>query len=642
MTLIPPGAQPVPGVPPVTPAVPPGRPAALAAQPGGPAPAPPAVALSTPGPPRRGLPRGILVMSVIVVVLALAAAGALWWGQRDKGEATEKEPPRTATIERTSLVASTTLSGNLGFGDATELGGGGGMVTKLPEAGAVVEVGQVLMEAVGRPVFLLRGDVPLWRQVQPDTVGPDVAAVRGALADLGIDAGVAGETTFDAALSKAIGELYERAGYDPPAALTGQDETRIEAETAVETAKTALNEAEKAVSTARVTLGLARHPPVTRVEKITANQAVASAQRALKKTTKTGVDAAAVKLAEEALAVAVAARVAFYAPPDTTAQQDGVDAATTDLAKAKATLDALTDPDERKPAQLEVDAAASALAQAQLALNRARNPAIDEAARLGVENGVIDAQRTLATARKGDGGAAYKEAKAALKLAKIQLQELSQPKDATAEKAAVADAKETVATARATLTKAEEVLALKDLNTVSSKDVLMVPAGTIRVDQVLAKIGQEATTAVIKWTATTLYAQADVTDAQRNWINTGRDAVIELRDGSQVSGKVAEITEPHRDPTTQETTPARVRIEIEDQAALQAVGPSGVTISFVEGEAADTLVVPVTALTALAEGGYAVTLTDGTRIGVELGLVADARAQISSDQLSEGQEVVVP
>jgi hypothetical protein len=70
---------------------------------------------------------------------------------------------------------------------------------------------------------------------------------------------------------------------------------------------------------------------------------------------------------------------------------------------------------------------------------------------------------------------------------------------------------------------------------------------------------------------------------------------------------------------------------------------SGVTIALIEDEAADALVVPVTALLALSEGGYAVELEDGGLIGVEIGLIQDTRAQImpTTGDLKEGDLVVI-
>ena len=63
-----------------------------------------------------------------------------------------------------------------------------------------------------------------------------------------------------------------------------------------------------------------------------------------------------------------------------------------------------------------------------------------------------------------------------------------------------------------------------------------------------------------------------------------------------------------------------------------------------EGVAENVLVVPVTALLATLDGGYAVDVVrDGktVRMPVQLGLIADTRVQITGGDLKEGDEVVV-
>ena len=61
-------------------------------------------------------------------------------------------------------------------------------------------------------------------------------------------------------------------------------------------------------------------------------------------------------------------------------------------------------------------------------------------------------------------------------------------------------------------------------------------------------------------------------------------------------------------------------------------------------EVADALVVPVTALIATLNDGYAVEVVRSgkvVRVPVELGLIADTRVQITGGDLEEGDAVVV-
>jgi hypothetical protein len=136
---------------------------------------------------------------------------------------------------------------------------------------------------------------------------------------------------------------------------------------------------------------------------------------------------------------------------------------------------------------------------------------------------------------------------------------------------------------------------------------------------------------------------ADLTDAQKKLVTTGAEVEVTLPDGTALAGVVADVAAAREDPETYELIPARARIEIEDQAALKENGVSGVTLTMIQDEAADTLVVPVTALLALAEGGYAVEKADGSLVGVDVGLIQDTLVQVipTAGELDEGDEVVL-
>jgi hypothetical protein len=472
--------------------------------------------------PRRRLPRRALIISgVVVVVLAGVAALAYGLGHRPT-DPTLDRPTRTAQVERTSLAAGFVLSGTLGYGTVQDLGGGGGVVTRVPTAGQVIMAGNVLMEIEGSPVFLLQGDLPLWRTIGPGTVGIDVEAVRSALAGLGLNAG-AGQT-YDPTLSEAIAQLYARAGYAAP-----------------------------------------------------------------------------IPQAED-----------------------------------KAT---------RAAAQEGLTAAQAALATAQQALTAAQSAGPSQADKVAADNDVRAAERGLNAARAGDcsefsptgtcGAGAVAAAEDALALAKVKRAELDRPPNTTAETRAVADA-------RTAVQEAQRAYDQSVLNTVGPKSVLLVPGDRIRIDEVKAKVGLEATGTVVTWTQTNLYGRVELTDAQRRLIATGTSARLALPDGKELAGSVGQITEPTQDPQTREKKSAVARIDIADQAALAELGPTAVTVSFIQDEAEDTLVVPVTALMVLAEGGYCVERAEGGLVEVKLGLIADTRAQIFSDELGEGDLVVVP
>ncbi|MDR1118769.1 MAG: hypothetical protein LBL01_05680 [Bifidobacteriaceae bacterium] len=301
----------------------------------------------------------------------------------------------------------------------------------------------------------------------------------------------------------------------------------------------------------------------------------------------------------------------------------------------------------RDEANQELAAAKETLAAAQQGLREARRgPSSRELT--DANNAVAAAERALAKALNctdkerqedpGPGGLCDEQAaREAVDSARAGLADLKQARDTSAEAASVEGASAAVAAAQ---TKADRAA----LSAVTSKDILLVPTKEMRVDQVKAKVGQSAEGPVVSWTSTTVYAfVSDLTDSQTKLITTGAEVEVKLVDGSLVEGVVADVTAARQDPNTYETIPARARIDIEDQAALKENGISGVTLTIIQDEAADTLVVPVTALLALSEGGYAVEKADGTLVGVDVGLVQDTRAQVipTQGELEEGDEVVI-
>jgi hypothetical protein len=66
-----------------------------------------------------------------------------------------------------------------------------------------------------------------------------------------------------------------------------------------------------------------------------------------------------------------------------------------------------------------------------------------------------------------------------------------------------------------------------------------------------------------------------------------------------------------------------------------------VTVAFVSQRKDNVLTVPVGALLALAEGGYAVEGTDGHLIKIDLGLFASGDVEASGEGLHEGLTIKV-
>jgi hypothetical protein len=144
---------------------------------------------------------------------------------------TAAPPPSviTAPVTRQVLSESIVLRGTLGVGStlsftpssvastAANAGGGGMVVTGMyVRPGDQVHSGEVVAEVSDRPVFVLQGPLPLWRNLVPGESGKDVEELQTALAGLGYSSGADQYGYFGAGTEAAVEAFYQGIGYPPP------------------------------------------------------------------------------------------------------------------------------------------------------------------------------------------------------------------------------------------------------------------------------------------------------------------------------------------------------------------------------------------------------------------------------------------
>lgn len=112
-----------------------------------------------------------------LAVMLLAAAIGVGWIVRDNSNGGDEtaalstdtavaDTRETATVKRQDLVETEELDGTLGFGDAEPLiTNSAGVVTWVPEDGAIVDIGETLFHVDNEPVILLRGTMPVYRPI---------------------------------------------------------------------------------------------------------------------------------------------------------------------------------------------------------------------------------------------------------------------------------------------------------------------------------------------------------------------------------------------------------------------------------------------------------------------------------------------
>jgi peptidoglycan hydrolase-like protein with peptidoglycan-binding domain len=88
-----------------------------------------------------------------------------------------------------------------------------------------------------------------------------------------------------------------------------------------------------------------------------------------------------------------------------------------------------------------------------------------------------------------------------------------------------------------------------------------------------------------------------------------------------------------------------VTVALADPTRVAAFSSAAVTVQIVSAQAKNVLAVPINALVALAEGGYAVEVVDGAQhhlVGVHPGLFANSLVEITGTGLTPGTRVEVP
>lgn len=171
--------------------------------------------------------------------------------------------------------------------------------------------------------------------------------------------------------------------------------------------------------------------------------------------------------------------------------------------------------------------------------------------------------------------------------------------------------------------------------------------GPVRIEELEVTLGQTVRpgSRLAVTTSGTRVVNLDLEADRQDIVAVGDAVSVELPDGEVTGGQVARIgTVAVEDPSGGDPT-VPVTISLDDPAATGDLDGAPVTVLVTRETREGVLTVPVDALLALQEGGYAVELVDGSGgsrlAGVDLGLFADGRVQVEGG-LAAGDHVVVP
>ena len=332
---------------------------------------------------------------MIAAVVVSAGLGWFFGSQiRSPAEiAADAEPPEPSNI--TVAVVSQVLSadvitrGDIVYDEPVSVSLSGSfaetpeklVVTEAVEVNSELVEGAMAVEVVGRPVFLLAGEIPMYRDLRPGAIGDDVLQVEQALARMGFFADTP-DDTWDQATGAAVTAWYQEAGYRPNG-LSETDEAALQSardqvrsgQAAVADSEAALRDAaagsgESAEASARAEIDAAEDAlALAEIDAARANElaaeAVTAAETAL---AEAEADLAnGVPGAEEAVAEATAAldQANFDVGRTATEQQALVDSAAGRVTVAKAALADLQRGIDTAPLRRQIEAAREELALAR-------------------------------------------------------------------------------------------------------------------------------------------------------------------------------------------------------------------------------------------------------------------------------------
>ena len=181
---------------------------------------------------------------------------------------------------------------------------------------------------------------------------------------------------------------------------------------------------------------------------------------------------------------------------------------------------------------------------------------------------------------------------------------------------------------------------------VAPGDVVVVPAA-VRIAEHKAALGSPAASGpVLAVTGNEKVVTVHLDAARRDLLSVGTAVDVELPDGTKVPAAVRSVSSTVTPPADESKGgKPTVEVIIALSGSTEALFDSSpVDVIVTAARAKEVLTVPVEALLALAEGGYAVEKVTGRTaelVAVETGAFADGFVQVTGD-VAAGDKVVVP
>ncbi|MFJ4847789.1 MULTISPECIES: hypothetical protein [unclassified Streptomyces] len=174
----------------------------------------------------------------------------------------------------------------------------------------------------------------------------------------------------------------------------------------------------------------------------------------------------------------------------------------------------------------------------------------------------------------------------------------------------------------------------------------VVLPGPVRVNTVTAVLGDPAEGDLLTYSATGKSVSVTVDATDVGAIRTGQAVTVVLPDNREIPATVTVVARAVQGSSSEEDQaqagPPTVAVTVVPRRAadVQALDSASVQVRFTSTERKGVLTVPVTALVALREGGYAVQRPGGALVAVRTGMFSDGVVEISGPGVAEGMTVV--
>ena len=196
----------------------------------------------------------------------------------------------------------------------------------------------------------------------------------------------------------------------------------------------------------------------------------------------------------------------------------------------------------------------------------------------------------------------------------------------------------------------QKSLGLEQTGSIELGRIVFAP-GDVRVQASKAAVGDAASTAIISVTGGAKVVEVFIDPAQQPLAPVGAQVKITLPGGAETTGTVSNVGAPvEREGANGKAVKVPLTLTLDDPAASEGLDNITVTVLLTQVKGSDLLLVPVVALLAQPDGGFAVEVQlkkpakDGATtklVPIELGAFADGQVAVTGGKLHAGDTVVV-